>query len=118
MAIAGTRVTTSRVRRSTALRVTLWTMTLLSWTVMGGILGLLAPWTFLGDWPGHQYPELHRWHDAQWGAMVGIFVGGSLALLLRRPAERPVLVQFLLVATGALVLLNVPFDPLILLGLL
>jgi hypothetical protein len=100
------------------LRAILWGMALLAWTVMGGIPGLLAPWTFLGDWPGHQYPEMHRWHDAQWGAMVGILVGGPLLLLARRPGERPLLAQFLLVATGALVLLNAPFDPLILLGLL
>jgi uncharacterized membrane protein YidH (DUF202 family) len=116
--IAGTHAAARRLRRSTALRVTIWGMALLALTVMGGIPGLLAPWVFVGDWPGHQFPEIHRWHDAQWGAMLGLLIGGSLLLLGRRPASRPVLAQFLVVAAGALVLLNAPFDPLILLGLL
>ncbi|HUG14648.1 MAG TPA: hypothetical protein VMM78_06475 [Thermomicrobiales bacterium] len=118
MTTAGTRVAAGRLRRSPALRVLLWGMLLLSLTAMGGIPGLLAPWVFLGDWPGHEFPEIHRWHDAQWGALFGLLIGGSLAFLARRPDDRPLLVQFLLAATGGLVLLNAPFDPLILLGLL
>lgn len=118
MSIAGTRVATGRIRRSTALRVATWGMLLLAVTVMGGIPGLVAPWFFIGAWPGHQFPEIHRWHDAQWGALFGLLIGGSLAMLARRPAEHPLLVQFVVVAAAVLVLLNAPFDPLILSGLL
>lgn len=88
-------------------------------TGMGGIPGLLAPWFFLGDWPGHAFPEAHRWHDAQWGAVVGIILGAGLLLLARERAGRqPALAQYLLLAAASLALVNAPFNPLILLGLL
>lgn len=88
-------------------------------TAMAGIPGLAAPWFFFGTWPGHKFPEAHRWHDAQWGAMFGIVLGAGLLLLWReRTGRQPALVQFLLLASASLVLVNLPFNPLILLGLL
>lgn len=94
-------------------------MGVLALTAMGGIPGLCAPWFFFGTWPGHEFPEAHRWHDAQWGAMFGIIIGVGLLLLGReRQGRQPALVQFLLLTTASLVLVNLPFNPLILLGLL
>lgn len=115
MRVAGPWVTPFRSGRMVAFGITGRLMVLVL-AVAGAGPGLLAPWTLMAAWPGHQYPELHRWHDAQWGALLVILLAGPLMRLLLRPAERPLLLQFLLVATGALVLLNAPFDPLILLG--
>ena len=56
-------------------------------------------------------PELHRWHDAMWGAVAGILEGGTLLSLLWRPREKGLLVQFmaLLIVVGTLTIL--PFEP-------
>jgi hypothetical protein len=115
MRVAATQMTPVRDGRLLAFRITGWALVLVL-TIMGGVPGLLAPWTLIVAFPGHQFPEMHRWHDAQWGALQAILFAVPLVRLLLRPAERPLLLQFLLVATGALVLLNAPFDPLILLG--
>lgn len=104
-------------RRRAALRVTCGVMAALLLTVLGGLPGLIAPWTFLGKWPGHKFPEIHRWHDGQWGAMMALLLAGSLLGVVRRPEARPVLAQFAVAASAMLVLVNVPFDPLILVGL-
>ena len=81
--------------------------------VMGGLHGLLAPWvrSWVASEPGIQHPQLHLWHDAQFGALMVILLVGSMVALLWQPREKPLLIQFL--AVGSLIyLLNLAlFDP-------
>jgi len=81
--------------------------------LMGGLHGLLAPWvrSWVASEPGIQNPQLHLWHDAQFGALMVILLVGSMAALLWQPHENPLLIQFL--AAGSLIyLLNLAlFDP-------
>jgi hypothetical protein len=79
----------------------------------GSLHGLVAIWA--RDWvasePGIQHPEIHLWHDAQIGALVGIMLVGSLLALVWKPRQQPLVAQFL--ALGSLLYLAVliPFDP-------
>jgi hypothetical protein len=78
----------------------------LLYLAIGGLYGLLVPW-FPGLASGNptiQYPEIHYWHDAEFGALFGILLVGSLLALAWRPHERPLLIQFvaLLGTIGAL----------------
>jgi len=79
---------------------------LLGLLVVGSTIpDLLAPWFSQGPaTPGHT-PELHRWHAAQWGALKGILVGGSLLALLWRPQAKALLVQFVALSVGVFALL-------------
>lgn len=92
--------------------------------VLAGIVALLmltnlrmvtAPWVPLAWYPNDDprllNPELHRWHDAMWGAVAGILEGGTLLSLLWRPREKPLLVQFmaLLIVVGTPLILA--FEP-------
>jgi hypothetical protein len=106
------------VRRAGAFRMVAGGLTLATWTILAGVPGLCAPWFFLGKWPGHKFPEAHRWHDGQWGALFGILLGVNLLGLWLRPAQRPLLAQYVVLAGAALALVNAPFSPLIELGLL
>ena len=70
---------------------------------------VIAPWVLTGPQTGLQNPELDRWHDALMGISTGVLTGGSLLALLWRPREKPLLLQYLALATVAGVLLNAPF---------
>jgi hypothetical protein len=80
--------------------------------LMFAAIDLPAPWlSRLGvmDYsvfaaPGYTY-ELHLWHGSQWGAWMGIIVCGSLLMLLRRPREKPLLMQFVVLAIALQALL-------------
>jgi hypothetical protein len=93
-------------------------------TILAGIVALLllinlyrltAPWAPLAwypnDDPRELNPELHRWHDAMWGAVAGILEGGVLLSLLWRPRQKPLLIQQqalgIIVATPIIL----PFEP-------
>src|SRR6266508_1141300 len=43
------------------------------------------------DDPRQLNPELHRWHEAMWGAVTGILEGGVLLMLLWRPRQKSTL---------------------------
>lgn len=72
--------------------------------MFGGVLAGLAFFGAAGEGPGYEFPESHRWHDVQWFAHTGVLLVGSLVVLLRNPASRPVLMQFFI---GATVLLSI-----------
>jgi hypothetical protein len=77
--------------------------------VSGGIASLLAPWGSPGSgFPGFT-PELHRWHSALLGVFEGILLPGLLVALLRRPRERPLLMQLYVLVGIALVLPHLLF---------
>ncbi len=79
----------------------------------GSLHGLVAIW--VRDWvasePGIHHPEMHLWHDAQIGALVGIMFVGSLLALAWKPRQQPLVAQFL--GLGSLIYLGTlaPFDP-------
>lgn len=80
---------------------------------MGGLHGLLAPWArnWVASEPGIQYPQIHLWHDAQFGALMVILLVGSMVALLWQPRQKPLLIQFL--AAGSLIyLLNLALSDL------
>ena len=93
-------------------------------TIVAGIVALLfltnlyrltAPWASLAWYPNDDprllNPELHRWHDAMWGAVSGILNGGVLVSLLWRPRDKPLLIQFMALVVVAAVLTMLPFEP-------
>lgn len=63
--------------------------------LFGGAITLLEPWgvRLSPDQPGYT-PEIHRWHQGQWAAQMGILLGGTLVALLWRPYAKPLLMQF------------------------
>jgi hypothetical protein len=76
----------------------------LMFLAFGGITSILAPWGSAGGaFPGFT-PELHRWHSALLGVTEAIFLPGLLLALIRRPRERPLLMQFFGLVGVALVL--------------
>jgi hypothetical protein len=67
--------------------------------LFGGVGDLLV----LPDQSG--FPSIiHRWHEAQSGALMVIIFGGSLLALLWRPQSRPLLMQYLVLSIGILCL--------------
>ena len=67
--------------------------------LFGGVRDLLV----LPDQSG--FPSIiHRWHEAQSGALMVIIFGGSLLALLWRPQSRPLLMQYLVLSIGILCL--------------
>jgi len=67
--------------------------------LFGGVRDLLV----LPDQSG--FPSIiHRWHEAQSGALMVIIFGGSLLALLWRPQSRPLLMQYLVLSIGILFL--------------
>ena len=83
--------------------------------LLTNLFRLAAPWASMAwyphDDPRQLNPELHRWHEAMWGAVTGILEGGVLLTLLWRPRQNPLLIQFmaLVIIGGALTVL--PFEP-------
>ena len=61
---------------------------LVTFFLLTNLFRLAAPWASMAGYP-HDDPrqlnlELHRWHEAMWGAVTGILEGGVLLMLLRR----------------------------------
>src|ERR1044071_9898099 len=83
--------------------------------LLTNLFRLAAPWASMGwyphDDPRQLNPDLHRWHEAMWGAVTGILNGGVLLSLLWQPRRNPLLIQFMafVVITAALTVL--PFEP-------
>lgn len=76
-------------------------------SAMAGLLVLLALLGGAGDLlllPGQSgFPSaIHRWHEAQSGALAVILLAGSLLALIRRPQRRPLLLQYLVLSIGVL----------------
>ena len=108
-----------------------WDWRTIVFIVVAGIVALLeltelpllmSPWAPL-DWywkydPRVLNPELHRWHDAMWGALTSIHQVGILLSLLWRPREKPLLVQYIALVIVITALIVLPFEPYILLPLL
>ncbi len=80
---------------------------------LGSLHGLIGPWvhSWVASEPGIHYPELHHWHDAQWGALGGILFAGGLLALIHGPRAKPALMQFLVAGALILVLADAPFSP-------
>jgi hypothetical protein len=78
--------------------------------VPGGLLSLPAPWLPTGAAVPGYTPEIHRWHDGEWGALMGILFGGSVLAALWRPRSKPLLVQFVVLGVGTLALVGALFD--------
>ena len=88
---------------------------LVTFFLLTNLFRLAAPWAAMTwyphDDPRQLNPELHRWHEALWGAVTGILEGGVLLTLLWRPRQNPLLIQFMaLVVIGAAILV-LPFEP-------
>ena len=67
--------------------------------LFGGVRDLLL----LPDQSG--FPSIiHRWHEAQSGALMVIIFGGSLLALLWRSQSKPLLMQYLVLSIGILIL--------------
>lgn len=100
-------------------------------TILAGFVALLflinlyrltAPWASL-DWyptddPRILNPDLHRWHEALWGAVSGILEGGVWLVLLWRPRENPLLIQFVALAILLAAPILLPFEPSLLMVML
>ena len=91
------------------------------------VVGLLTLLAFFGGFrdllllPGQSgFPsDIHRWHEAQSGALVTILFAGSLMALLWRPQLKPLLAQFvaLSIAIAALcfaTMTGAGFNPIVL----
>jgi MFS family permease len=80
---------------------------------IGGLNGLLVPWfpALAPDNPAIQRPDIHYWHDAEFGALVAILLVGSLLTLAWRPHERPLLLQFIALWGAIVVIAVAPFGP-------
>lgn len=70
------------------------------------VLALASPWavtfglldpTRFSDVDYHL--GIHLWHEAQYGTLIGIVYAGSLCALLWKPRQKPVLLQFVIIAT-------------------
>ena len=101
-----------------------WDWRVIVFTILGGLAALLffmnlyrlsAPWAALAWYPNDDprllHPDLHRWHDAMWGAVSGILNGGVLLALLWRPRAKPLLIQFMALVVVAAAATMLPFEP-------
>jgi hypothetical protein len=70
---------------------------------------VLAPWLLLPADEGILHPEIHRWHDAEQGAIGGILSAGMLLVLLWRPRASPLLVQYTAMMVVISLLITAPF---------
>jgi hypothetical protein len=70
---------------------------------------LLAPWLLLPADEGILHPEIHRWHDAEQGAIGGILSAGILLVLLWRPRTNLLLVQCQAIVVVVSLLITAPF---------
>jgi hypothetical protein len=83
--------------------------------LLTNLFRLAAPWASMAWYP-HDDPrqlnlDLHRWHEAMWGAVTGILNAGVLLSLLWRPRETPLLIQFIAFVVIGAVLIVLPFEP-------
>lgn len=80
---------------------------------IGALHGLVAVWvrSWVASEPGIHHPEMHLWHDAQFGALVGIMIVGSLLALLWQPRRQPLVAQFLALGSLLYLVILAPFDP-------
>jgi hypothetical protein len=101
-----------------------WDWRRIAFTLIGGLVAffflsnlfrLTAPWASMAWYPHDDprvlNPELHRWHEAMWGAVTGILEGGVLLSLLWRPRQNPLLIQFIALAVIFAALSMLPFEP-------
>ena len=83
--------------------------------LLTNLFRLAAPWASMGwyphDDPRQLNPDLHRWHEAMWGAVTGILNAGVLLSLLWRPRETPLLIQFIAFVVIGAALIVLPFEP-------
>lgn len=100
-----------------------WDWRRILFTILAGVVAfflltnlfrLAAPWASMAwyphDDPRQLNPDLHRWHEAMWGAVTGILEGGVLLTLLWRPRENPLLIQFMALAVLGAALIVLPFE--------
>ena len=101
-----------------------WDWRRILFTIIGGVVTffilsnlfrLAAPWASMASYPHDDprqlNPELHRWHEAMWGAVTGILEGGALLTLLWRPRENPLLIQFIALNVILAAPIMLPFEP-------
>lgn len=100
---AATTQRPARDRRVTVFRATAGLLALAIWFGALTVLFLLAPWTLFGPTPGDYIAELHRWHHADAGALLGILIAGCLVALIPDPRRRPGLAQAFFVGLGAMI---------------
>ena len=83
--------------------------------LLTNLFRLAAPWASMSwyphDDPRELNPELHRWHEAMWGAVTGILTGGVLLSLLWRPRQNPLLIQYMALVVIGAVFTVLPFEP-------
>jgi hypothetical protein len=83
--------------------------------LLTNLFRLAAPWASMAwyplDDPRQLNPELHRWHEAMWGAVTGILNAGALLTLLWRPRQNPLLIQFMALVVIGAALTVLPFEP-------
>jgi hypothetical protein len=83
--------------------------------LLTNLFRLAAPWASMAwyphDDPRQLDPELHRWHEAMWGAVTGILNAGVLLTLLWRPRQNPLLIQFMALVVIGAALTVLPFEP-------
>jgi hypothetical protein len=83
--------------------------------LLTNLFRLAAPWASMTWYPHDDLrqlnPELHRWHEAMWGAVTGILEGGALLALLWKPRENALLIQFIALAALGAAITVLPFEP-------
>ncbi len=77
----------------------------------GGLPSLAEPWVLLETASKTFHPEIHRWHDAMWGILNAILVGGSLLALIWQGQKRPLLAQFFALAMLICSIVFIAVDP-------
>src|SRR5215217_4994024 len=88
---------------------------LVTYFLLTNLFRLTAPWASMAwyphDDPRQLTPELHRWHEAMWGAVTGVLEGGVLLMLLWRPRQNPLLIQLMASVIIGAVVTVLPFEP-------
>src|SRR5436190_13909046 len=83
--------------------------------LLTNLFRLAAPWASMTGYPHDDprqlNPELHRWHEAMWGAVTGVLEGGVLLMLLWRPRQNPLLIQLMASVIIGAVVTVLPFEP-------
>ncbi len=108
--------TTSTVKRWDWRRIVFTILTgVVAYFLLTNLFRLAAPWASMAwyphDDPRQLNPDLHRWHEAMWGAVTGILEGGVLLVLLWRPRENPLLIQFMALVVIGAAFIVLPFEP-------
>jgi len=76
-----------------------------------GLPSLAAPWVLLESATKTYHPEIHRWHDAMWGVLNALLVGGTLLALVWQGQKRPLLAQFFALAMLISSIVFIAVDP-------